>query len=55
MKAKSAIIPAAHRNNQSVSRKLLPILEPLLGDYVERVFDVLQNVFPHGCYEELSR
>ncbi|XP_044745978.1 ATPase family AAA domain-containing protein 2 isoform X2 [Coccinella septempunctata] len=55
MKAKSAIIPAAHRNNQSISRKLLPILDSLLGKYIKSIFDVLENVFPHGCHEELSR
>lgn len=55
MKAKSEIIPAAHRNNQSIRRKLLPILDSLLGHYLKDIFDVLESIFPHACHEELSR
>ncbi|KAL3287427.1 hypothetical protein HHI36_001898 [Cryptolaemus montrouzieri] len=55
MRAKSILTPAAYRTNQCVSRKLLPILEPLLSDYMKNILATLDATFPHGVHEKLAR
>ncbi|KAK9880503.1 hypothetical protein WA026_011742 [Henosepilachna vigintioctopunctata] len=55
LRAKSMLVPAAHRINQSISKKLLPILEPLLGEHMKNIFAQMENSFPHGVNPKLAR
>jgi hypothetical protein len=55
LRAKSLLVPASHRVTQSLGRKLLLILEPLLGEAMENVFKILEQTFPHALNPALSK
>ncbi|XP_018330905.1 ATPase family AAA domain-containing protein 2 [Agrilus planipennis] len=55
LRAKSLLVPASHRIAQGVGRKLLPLLQPLLGEPLKNTLSVLQQTFPHGLNVELGK
>lgn len=55
IRAKSELIPASHRIVEGVGKKLLPILEPLLGETMKSIFAILDNNFPHGVHPKLAK
>ncbi|XP_050294665.1 ATPase family AAA domain-containing protein 2-like isoform X2 [Anthonomus grandis grandis] len=55
LRAKSMLVPASHRVTSAVGKKLLPILEPLLGSDVKKALMFLEQSFPHGLNSALSK
>lgn len=55
LRAKSMLIPAAHRVVQNFGRKLLPVLTPLLEEPMEEILNVLGRSFPHGTNPALAK
>lgn len=55
LRAKSQLVPAAHRVGNCLGRKLLPILNPLLSDPLKQTLGVLEKTFPHGINPQLAK
>ncbi|KAK4885527.1 hypothetical protein RN001_001798 [Aquatica leii] len=55
LRAKSLLVPASHRVTQTLGRKLMPILKPLLGEPLESTLNVLKESFPHGLDPVLAK
>ncbi|KAF5301316.1 hypothetical protein FQA39_LY10714 [Lamprigera yunnana] len=55
LRAKSLLVPAAHRITQTLGRKLMPILEPLVGQPLRYALNVLKKSFPHGLDPVLAK
>lgn len=55
LKAKSHLVPAAHRVAYSMGRKLLPVLHPLLAAPLKSLMDRLEKNFPHGTNPLLAK
>lgn len=55
LRAKSLLVPASHRTTQTIGRKLLPFLNPLLEDTLKDVLKVLEKSFPHGLNPILAK
>ncbi|CAG9766232.1 unnamed protein product [Ceutorhynchus assimilis] len=54
-RAKSMLVPSSYRVASGFGKKLLPILEPLLGNDMKKIFSHLEKSFPHGLNESLSK
>lgn len=48
-------MPASHRVTQTIGRKLLPLLNPLLQDTLQNILSVLEKGFPHGLDPILAK
>lgn len=55
LRAKSLLVPASQRIVQSIGRKLLPFLEPLLQKTLNDVLAILKCTFPHGLNINLAK
>lgn len=55
LRAKSQLVPAAHRVAYTMGRKLLPILVPLLKKPLKIAMDILEKTFPHGVNPVLAK
>lgn len=54
LKAKSLLVPAAHRVHQSLGRRLPKSLEPLLRKPLDTVLGLCKETFPHGLDPSLA-
>uniref|UniRef100_A0AAR5NYI6 Bromo domain-containing protein n=1 Tax=Dendroctonus ponderosae TaxID=77166 RepID=A0AAR5NYI6_DENPD len=55
LRAKSMLVPASHRVASGLGKKLLNILEPLLGPVIKNALDTLEQTFPHGLNSSLAK
>ncbi|XP_066152334.1 ATPase family AAA domain-containing protein 2-like isoform X2 [Euwallacea fornicatus] len=55
LRAKSMLIPSSHRMSSGLGKKLIPILEPLLGCAIKSSLGALEQGFPHGLNTALSK
>ncbi|KAF7283951.1 hypothetical protein GWI33_022776 [Rhynchophorus ferrugineus] len=55
LRAKSMITPASHRVVSGLGKKLIPILQPILGSVIKDVLGVLETSFPHGFNPLLAK
>lgn len=55
LRAKSMLVPAAHRVVQNLGRKLLPVLTPLLEGPMTAILNILGKSFPHGTNPALAK
>lgn len=49
------MVPASHRVASGLGKKLLNILEPLLGPVIKTALDTLEQTFPHGLNSSLAK
>nr|CAH7737226.1 unnamed protein product [Callosobruchus chinensis] len=55
IRARSLLVPASHRVSQRLGRKLFPVLDPLLQDYLKKCLGIIQQSFPHGLDTSLAK
>ncbi|XP_031352102.1 ATPase family AAA domain-containing protein 2-like isoform X3 [Photinus pyralis] len=55
LRAKSLLVPASHRISNTLGKKLLPVLEPILGESFKNALSFLKESFPHGLDPVLAK
>lgn len=55
LRAKSVLVPASHRQKQTLGKRLSPVLQPLLQAPLMKALKILAKSFPHGSNTALAK